>query len=140
MALVIPNAAETVALAAWAGKTAALTPWVLKLFSNNVVLSRGMVAADFTVVAGAGYANFNLTAASWVVTAGTPSSMSHPAHTFTFTGPTTAPGTIYGYYIIDGGGVIVTAERLASPPFIPAVNGDGVTVTPTITLGSITSD
>ena len=139
MALVVPNAAEVIALANWAGKTASATPWVLKLFSNNVTLASSNTAASFTVVSGGGYANFSLTAASWTTTPDAPSSMTHPAHTFSFTGATDSPGTVYGYYIVDSGGVIVLAERLSSPPFTP-LNGYSLTITPTITLGSVTSD
>ena len=139
MTLVVPNEAEVLALAAWAGKTASATPWTLKLFSNNVTPGSGDTAATYTEVAGGGYANFNLTAASWTITANAPSSMTHPAHTFSFTGATNAPGTIYGYYIVDANNKIVVAERLASPPFTPSVNGDSVTVTPTITLGSVSA-
>ena len=140
MASVIPNEGEVVWLAAVAGKTAASTPWVLKLFSNNVTPAAVDTAASYTVVSGGGYANINLTAANWATVSNAPSSMSLAAQTFTFTGATSAPGTIYGYYIVDGNNKVMQAERLPSPPFSPANNGDTVTVTPTITLGSVSGD
>lgn len=137
---VIPDEGEAVALAAWLGKTAAAPPLTLRLFSNNHTPAHGDTNANYTEVAGAGYAAFALTAANWVVTPGSPSSAAYPAHLFTFTGATNAPGTIYGYYITDNNNKMVTAQLLNAPPFTPAVNGDSVGVTPTITLGSISGD
>ena len=140
MALVVPNAAEVIALKIWVGFGAVANPWTLKLYSNNVTPAASDTAATYTVVAGAGYANKSLVAANWTFTSDAPSSMSYAAQSFVFTGATDAPGTIYGYYIIDNNSTIVVAERLSSAPFTPAVNGDSVTVTPRITLGSVTSD
>lgn len=139
MAVVIPNAAEVIWLANIVGKTASATPLVLKLFSNNLTLANSTVAADFTVVAGGGYANLTLTAGSWSTTPGSPSSITHPSHIFTFTGPTSAPGTIWGYFIVDNNGVIWAAEKRVAA-FTPAVSGDTLTVTPAITMASGTSD
>lgn len=139
MALVVPNEAEVVALKAWTGKTAAAA-WTLRLFSNNVTPAAADVFATYTEVAGGGYAAKSITAANWVVTAGTPSNAQYAAQTFTFTGATNAPGTVYGYYITDANSKIVVAERLVAPPFTPAVNGDAIIVTPAITLGSVTND
>lgn len=139
MALVVPNAAEVIALKAWVGKTAAANPWSLRLFSNNHTPVAGDAASDYTVVAGGGYANISLVAANWVFTPNAPSSMSYAAQTFAFTGATNAPGTIYGYYIVDNNGVLMLAELLPVP-FVPAVNGDSVTVTPVVTLGSVFGD
>ena len=139
MTLVVPNEAEVIALKAVTGNTAAAA-WTLRLFSNNLTLGSTNVFASFTEVTGGGYAAKSLTAASWTFTPGTPSSAQYAAQTFTFTGATSAPGTIYGYYITDANSKIVLAERLTSPPFTPAANGDSVAVTPVLTLGSTTGD
>ena len=141
MTLVMPNVGEVLAINALTGKTAASTPWVLKLFSDNQTPANSDVASDYTEVAGGGYASINLTAANWGTTGGSPTvSLYAPAQTFTFTGATDAPGTIYGYFIVDAGGVLVIAERLPSPPFTPASNGDSITITPRITLASVSGD
>lgn len=138
--LVMPNVGEVLALKNLLGHTAADTPLKLKLFSNDRTPASGDTAASYTEVAGGGYANVSFTGASWTVTAGSPSTASYAAQTFTFTGTTTAPGTIYGYYVTNNTGILLWAQRLTSPPFTPAVNGDSVVVTPQITLGSDSGD
>ena len=129
MTLIIPNAQEVVNLTAWINKN---PPWSLKLFGNNQTPAVGSVAGDFTEIAGAGYAAVSLAAASWAYTPGVPSFALYAVQLFAFTGALNAPGTIYGYYILDALGNLVCAERLASPPFTPAVNGDAVAVTPRV--------
>jgi hypothetical protein len=131
MALVVPNAEEVRALTAWIGASA---PWSLRLFGNNATPAVGSVVGDFTEIAGAGYAAISLPSASWGYTPGVPTVALYPAQTFTFTGAINAPGTIYGYFILNAAGQLVTAERLAAPPFTPTVNGDSVIVVPRITL------
>ncbi len=138
--LVMPDEGEGVALAALLGKTAAATPLTLRLFSNNHTPAHGDTIANYTEVTGGGYAAFALTGATWTVTPGSPSQAAYPAHSFTFTGATSAPGTIYGYYITDNNSKMVVAQLLNSPPFTPVVNGDSVIVTLQITLASVTND
>lgn len=131
MALVVPNAEEVRNLTAW---VAASAPWSLRLFGNNATPAAASVAADFTEIAGGGYAAISLPSASWAFTPGAPTVALYPAQTFTFTGTITAPGTIYGYFILNAAGQLALAERLAAPPFSPAVNGDSVIVVPRVTL------
>lgn len=138
MTLVVPNVGEVVALNAITGKTAATT-LTLRLFSNNHTPAAATTAADLTEVAGGGYAAIALTPASWSTTGGSPTSSAYPEQTFTFTGATDSPGTIYGYYLTNAAGTLVLAERLAAT-FTPAANGDTVKVTPTITLASVSGD
>ena len=135
----VPNVGEVVIAKAAIGQTAAAA-WTLRLFSNNKVPAAGDVIGDYTEVAGGGYAAFALTAATWTVVGGAPTSASYPHHAFVFTGATNAPGTVYGYYITDANNVLSAAERLPSAPYTPAVNGDTVDVTPVITFGSATND
>ena len=138
MTLVVPNVGEVVAINAVTGKTAATT-LTLRLFSNNATPTSTTVAGDLTEVAGGGYAAIALTAANWVTTGGSPTSSAYPEQTFTFTGATDSPGTIYGYYLTNAAGTLLLAERLAAT-FTPASSGDTVKVTPTITLASVSGD
>ena len=138
MTLVVPNTGEQVLLDAATGKTAATT-LTLRLFSNNYTPINSTVAGDVAQVSGGGYAGIALTAASWVTTPGSPTSSAYPEQTFTFTGATDSPGTIYGYYVTNAAGALVWAERIAAV-FTPAANGDTVKVTPALTLASVSGD
>lgn len=138
--LVMPDEGEVVALKAMLGHTVAATPLTLRLFSNNHAPAHGDTNASYTEVSGGGYAAFALTGANWTITAGSPSTAAYAAHSFTFTGTTTAPGTVYGYYITDANSKVIVAQMLTAPPFTPAVNGDSVVVTSQITLASISND
>ncbi len=118
MSLVIPDAFEVETL-----------QWILnrnltiRLYSNNYTPVGGSAAANFTEVIGGGYANLPLTFAHWGFTAGDPSIALYDAsQVWTFTGPTNAPGTIYGVYITrDSDGHLMWAERFAAGflPFSP---------------------
>ena len=138
MTLVVPNTGEQVLLDAATGKTAATT-LTLRLFSNNYTPINSTVAGDVAQVSGGGYAGIALTAASWTTTPGSPTSSAYPEQTFTFTGATDSPGTIYGYYVTNAAGTLIWAERLAAV-FTPASNGDTVKVTPALTLASVSGD
>jgi len=138
--LVVPDEGEVVCLKAMLGHTAAATPLTLRLFANNRSPAHGDTSASYTEVTGGGYASFALTGATWVITAGTPSTATYAAHSFTFTGATGGAGTVYGYYITDANSKVICAQRLDSPPFTPTLNGDSIIVTLQLTLGSIVSD
>lgn len=131
MTLLVPSVGEVQML------TLIVTPTLtLKLFSNNKTPAAGDVASDYTVVAGGGYANQSLTFAHWGITSGNPSiALYDDFVNFNFTGSTTAPGTIYGYFIINAGGILLWAERFdpADVPFTP-VNGSLISVKPRLTL------
>lgn len=138
MALIVPNPGEVLILNAGIGKTAA-TAWTLRLYSNDYTIVAASTEGNLTEVSGGGYAGVALTAANWVTTPGSPTSSAYPLQTFTFTGTIGGSGTVYGYYITNAAGTLVYGERL-SAAFTPAVNGDNIKVTPTITLASVTSD
>lgn len=127
MALVIPNTVEDTVLVSFL-KSADL---FLRLYSNNITPGETDTAATFIQVAGGGYAIITLTAADWVITPGAPTIAVQTQKTFSFTGPTTAPSTIYGYYVVDGAGVLKWAERFpgANVPFTPT-NGSVIRITP----------
>lgn len=131
MALNVPSEGKALMLNAITGKTTE-TALTLRLFSNNIVPSNTDTEASYTEVTGGGYAAIALTAASWVTaTVASPSVTTYAIQTFTFTGATSAPGTIYGYYITNVAGKLLYSQLLAAV-FTPAVNGDNVTVTPTL--------
>lgn len=107
----------------------------LKLYSNNVTPDASVTNSSFTEVAGGGYAAITLVFANWTITGGV---ASYPLQTFTFTGPTNSPGTIYGYYIVDTDDVsFIWAQRFpdAILPFEP-VDGSTGDITPKLTAAS----
>lgn len=118
MSLVVP----TVALNAILNEILNRPNLKLKLFSNNVTPGPSTTNASFTEVSGGGYAAVTLTFANWVVSAGV---ATYPQIEFDFTGATTAPGTIYGYYIVDTDDVtFIWAERF-SDSIVPVIVADG---------------
>lgn len=134
MPLIIPNVIEVAIL------TAQLTPaHTLRLYGNNATPSGVSVAADFTEIAGGGYANKPITFANWTITGGAPTvALYNATQSWVFTGPINAPGTIYGYFITkDSDGTLLLAQRFASGvvPFTP-IAGSSVRVTPRITCES----
>lgn len=116
--------------------TTVVTPALtLRLYSNDKTPAAGDVAADYTEVAGGGYANKPLTFANWSLsTSGISPCLAtyNAGQTWIFTGATDAPGTIYGYYVTrNSDGKLMWAERFpaGSLPFSP-VNGSKVVILP----------
>lgn len=131
MALLVPNEAEETIFAAFLNKTAA-QELDLQLFSSNTTPAEGDTAATYTIVAGGGYADIQLTAANWTITPGGPTTAAQPQQTFTFTG---AVGNVFGYLVIQRiSGKIMWSERFTNGPFDIQNNGDEIKVTPSITL------
>lgn len=111
----------------------------LRLFANNVTPASDSTASTFTEAAGGGYAAITLTDGSWTVsTADGIAQAVYAARTWTLTGALTTNPGIFGYYITNADGTLVTAERLAAAGstawFTPASNGDNCTVTPKIQM------
>lgn len=137
--ITIPNAAEAILLDAVTGKTP-ITALTVRLYTALAPpLSNATVVAHVTQAAGGGYAGLPLTAANWVTTPGTPTSSGHPAQVFTFNGALTGNPAILGYYLTRADGALLAVEPLPAA-FTPVSNGDTLTVTPTITLASVTND
>lgn len=137
MAGTIPNEGEVKILENCFLNTAP-EAFTLKLFSNAAVLANSNTSATFTEATIAGYAAKALARASFAAgVAGSPSSISYgTAQTFNFTGT----GTIYGYYIVGAtSGKVYAAETLYGSGQV-FNNGDSLTITPKITLGSVTND
>lgn len=114
--------------------------YTLNLFQNNVesgltiAQKEALLVASFTPPTFAGYAAIALTGgATWVTTAGAPSTAVYPAQTFTCTA-TAAAQTIYGYYLTrTTGGALVAYEYFPASVSV-STNGDQVRITPTVTL------
>ena len=97
--------------------------FTMKLFATNVTPAQTDTAGTYTEASGGGYAAKTLTNGSFTVTVGNdPSDASYAQQTFTFTGPLTTNGTIYGVYIVDADGVLICSEAFS--PYTPTLNGD----------------
>jgi hypothetical protein len=96
----------------------------LRLYSNNVTPANGDTAASYTEVAGGGYSQFTLTYANWTITGGNPTvALYSNFQDWNFTGTTNAPGTVYGYYVVQvSDGKLVYSERFPVVPFTPVLN------------------
>ncbi len=134
MALIVPNSSEAIMLQ-YITNNDAPENLIIRLYSNNIVPDEISVVGTFTEVTGGGYAQQNLLAGSWTITTGAPSQAEHTEITWTFTGATGDGGNVFGYYIIRAsGGELMWAERFSNGPFVIAVNGDEIKVTPRLTL------
>lgn len=92
-------------------------------------------AKGFTEMSTQGYASKTLTMATWAAAAQVASKASisygsEQSWTFNGTGGDT---TVYGYYVIDGAGVLRWAERFTSARLVRN-NGDQLAFTPKLTL------
>jgi hypothetical protein len=106
----------------------------LRLYSNDVTPDESSSLSSFTQVSGGGYAAKSLLSASWTATPGDPTVLEYAEQEFLFTGTTTAPGTIYGYYLVDTvTGLYIGGERFPGSvlPVTP-VAGSKISITPTV--------
>jgi hypothetical protein len=134
MSLIVTNVQEVEIL------TDFLTPALtMRLYGNDRTPAGGDVAADYTEIAGGGYAAKALTFANWGFTAGGPTvALYNAVQQWVFTGAINAPSTIYGYFITrDSDSLLLWAERFpsGSVPFTP-IAGSVIRVTPRITAES----
>lgn len=130
--LVVPNLSKV-----YLTKQAALPaqnfyPATIKLFQNNYIPVAGTVIGDLTEATFSGYAAQALAggAVSGMLDASGRAVAQWNAVTFTKAGAT--GNTIYGYYVIDGSGNLLWAERFDSSI---AMNTDGafIQLTPKFT-------
>lgn len=136
MAIVYFNQATALALGATIGKTPAATPLTLRLFSNNHTPVASDTEANYTEVSGGGYAALEIDPDDWTVDADSPSEAALAPYLFTFTGATSAPGTVWGYYVTDNNGKALFAEKLSSA-FTPDESGDNIIVGVNINEGDL---
>lgn len=136
---IFPQVSQVAVLNSMLGKAGGVGTLTLRLYSNNRTPGLTDVAGDYTEVSGGGYAEAALSAANFGVTAGNPSvGLYNAFQTWTFTGATDSPGTVYGAYIIDSNGVLISAELFDTGPFTPG-NGTVIKYKPRITQASATS-
>jgi hypothetical protein len=132
MALLTPNQGEELALGALLNKTAP-QDLDLCLFKNDYTPVEATTEANVTAADFTGYSVIQLTAASWTITPGAPTSAAYAQQTFTSSaGSQNQP--IYGYYIKQRtSGKLLWAERFSDGPYTITNNGDNIKITPTIT-------
>ena len=137
MPSVYPQVGQVAILNLMLGKAGALDePLKLRLYSNDRTPATTDVASDYTEVAGGGYAEEALEGASFTVSAGDPSvAIYDDFHTWTFSGVTDSPGTVYGTYIVDQNDVLVAALRFTGAPYTP-IAASLIKVRPRITCAS----
>lgn len=133
MTLLVPNNGEGDGLKAFLNHTAATDP-ILRLYKSNTTPAETDTTATYTEADFAGYAAITLTGSSWSVSEGAPSSASYAEQTFTRSSTGSAQD-VYGYFVTrTTSGRIAWAERFTGAPFTVTNNGDGIKVTPAITL------
>ena len=100
----------------------------LRLFSNDITPSIADTLGSYTEVTGGGYAEKTLTGGSWTISNGI---ATYASQLFTFTGTTGGSGQVYGYYVVDGAGVVRFAERFSESQ-IPytVINGSTIRINP----------
>jgi hypothetical protein len=127
MAIVIPNVTEVATLNVFL----VTEDLFLRLYSNDVIPGEGDTAATYNQVTGGGYNSIVLDKDNWTITSGNPSFAIQAQTTFSFTGATNAPSTIYGYYVVNALGVLQWAERFpgANVPFT-SISGSSIRITP----------
>lgn len=94
------------------GTSGGITPGTLRLFSNNLTVTRASVKADFTEVVGMSYAAWTIPSSSWSYSLDTSAHKvtASTTHTFTFSG-SGGPLTIWGWYVLDGSDTIAMIGR-----------------------------
>jgi hypothetical protein len=136
MSLYVPEVAEAHMLQKILNQTLKL-----KLFSNNHTPAAGDTVSSLTEVTGGGYAAISLTYAEWTIGGGDPAvALYSDFQEFLFTGATSGPGTIYGYYVTTSDDLtLLWEERFAAEdvPFSPIADSL-IRVKPRFTLNDAT--
>lgn len=101
----------------------------LHLFTNDRNPRKDDDAELYTEALGGGYVARLLTSAAWTLTPGPPAIATAGDEAFSFTG---AVGPVFGYFLLDGEGRLIGAERFAGAPFDIQRAGDTVVVRPMI--------
>jgi len=135
MALVLADVGADKILAKYFKSTdAADNDLRFRLYTNSATPADTDTAGTYNEAAGGGYAVITLTTGAWsIASANDPSDATAAQQTWTFTGSLTGSATIYGYFVTDGDGTLIFAERLGTS-FTPANNGDQLKLTPKFQL------
>jgi hypothetical protein len=106
------------------------------LFCTNTTVTDVVTPASFTECEGGGYAAKTLSNGVWTINEASSIYQSiYAQQNFTFTGPLTTNGTIYGFFIVDNSGTPnLIGAGLFGQEYTPANNGDHILVTPIIQL------
>lgn len=113
----------------------------IRLYGNNKTPAPGDSVAGYTEIAGGGYANKPIVFANWGINTTLqdyPLATYNTVQLWVFTGPISAPGTIYGWYLTrNSDGLLLAAERFGAGvvPFGPE-NGSQVRVLPRYSVRS----
>jgi hypothetical protein len=110
----------------------------IHLFVNNYTIIETTVLANLTEASYGGYAA--QTATGWTdggIDGSDRDTWTGPALTFQATSSSGLPQTIYGMYATDSGGTVLLWAENFSPTITLASSGDGFTVTPQFSVGSI---
>lgn len=112
--------------------------WRLRLYTNNYTPLRTSVSGDFTEPTYTGYAGqaFAGWGASAIDGSGNATSTGTATRTFQPTANTSLPQTVYGYYVLDGSGNFLWAERLSSS-FTFVDTNSVLTFTPKFSEGTL---
>lgn len=137
----IPDFGTTDDLAGLIGKAAptSFSTGKLRLFSNNVTVSKTTTLGSLTELVYSGYAAITLAPASW----NTPSVSAHvssttPVSAFVFTLGAGAGVTVYGAYITDSGNTQIEAcWNFGASGIVVPVGGATISITPTLTTQSL---
>ena len=131
MSFVVPNDSELHMLRFITGNTAPGT-LTIGLFENVITPGESDVVGSYTEPVGGGYSAQNLSGGSWTFATDTGvSTATHTEVTFTFT---SGPYSIYGYFILDGSGNLLLAERFPSSVVTIPVGGGPIKITPILGL------
>lgn len=144
MTFYVTNPGEAFLLEAAVGKTNVATGFKLKLFKNNVIVSRATVLGDLTEATFGGYTagGIGLLVGTWAAaTAGSGSgialsekaSIAYAQQSWTWS---SGSETIYGFYITDNGGTVLIGVENFSASKLMSASGDSIKITPILTLSS----
>jgi hypothetical protein len=107
----------------------------LRLFQNNITPADDDVTGDYTVATFSGYANSTVPAFGAAVPDGADAVATATSVVFLHNGGGVS-NDIYGYYVVDGGGLLVYADRFAGAP-VNIGPGEAYVVVPVIRLAPI---
>lgn len=109
----------------------------IHLFKNNVTLSRTTVIGSLTESTYTGYAAQTLNGATdGGIDVNNWDTWSWPVKTFQQTGAS-ASETAFGYYVTDSAGTTLLWGENFTTPQVFTNSGDGFTITPTFSFGSL---
>lgn len=127
--MIINKSAKTQALAYLVGNDTTVESLILRLFSNNAIITEDTLSTDVVEVSSTnGYSSKPLQGSSWIIS---DTLATYPLQQWTFTNPL---GNIYGYYVTNTTGTLLLAETFSSGPYNIQTNGDTISVTLNLNL------